>query len=88
MSAAVQDIHHRTGKTLCLGPAKIAKEEKIFRGRSGVRDRQENASSAFAPGSFIGVPSSSISLLSIFLVPRIPAFRAGAILSLTLATAF
>ena len=79
MSAAVQDIHHRHRQNSRLGPAKIAKEEQIFRGRSGVRDRQGDAKQRVCPQvPFIGRAVELDQLVvDLLLVPRIPAFKSG-----------
>src|SRR4029079_12419763 len=79
-----------TGKTRASGPPRYLNSGRFSAAAAACATARETPSSAFAPKLFLlGVPSSSISFLSIFAWSSTShPLRAGAILSLTLATAF
>jgi hypothetical protein len=79
-----------TGKTRASGPPRYRNSGRFSAVAAACATASETPSSAFAPRLFLlGVPSSSISFLSIFAWSSAShPLSAGAILSLTLATAF
>src|SRR6266576_2958907 len=78
-----------TGKTRASGPPRYRNSGRFSAAAAACATARETPSSAFAPRLFLlGVPSSSISFLSIFAWSSAShPWRAGAILPLTLATA-
>ena len=79
-----------TGKTRASGPPRYRNNGRFSAAAAACATASETPSSAFAPRFFLlGVPSSSINFLSIFAWSSTShPLRTGAILSLTLATAF
>jgi len=79
-----------TGSTLASGPPRYRKSGKFSAVAAARAVARETASVALAPRFLlVGVPSSSISFLSMFAWSRASSpFRIGAILWLTFATAF